>query len=148
MNKNELIEEFLHLMHSHRKMMLELHAQDGEKFPISFLQMEVMNLLSKHGQVKMSDIKSQLQLSMSAATQLVERMVKNGWLERINDVKDRRIIWVKMTKKGIEFGCENQVSSPNTLRGILEKLDLDDLESLVLINRKIVKIWESLNQKS
>jgi DNA-binding MarR family transcriptional regulator len=148
MDKNQLIDEFLHLMHSHRKMMLELHAQAGEKFPISFLQMEVLNMLSKSGQSKMTEIKNQLQLSMSAATQLVDRMVKNGWLERVNDLQDRRIIWVKMSKKGQEMGCDSQSNPPNTLRVILEQLDLEDLDKLVVINKKIVKIWEKFTSNS
>ncbi len=67
-----------------------------------------LNLLKTEGRSKMNDIARAMHISTSAATGLVDRMVKGGYVKRVPGREDRRIINIEMTPKG---------------RGIVEDID-------------------------
>lgn len=82
----------------------------------------------------MSSISEKVLLSNSTVSGIIDRLVKNGYVKRTRDTKDRRIVWVTETEK------------LNKLRGKLPVLDknfsailFEDLES-----SKIEQIKHSL----
>lgn len=60
----------------------------------------LMNYIQNQKQVTMSDIKNFLDTNPSTATRRVESLAKDGLIQRINDDEDRRIVYIKLTKKG------------------------------------------------
>jgi DNA-binding MarR family transcriptional regulator len=50
--------------------------------------------------VKMTDIANFMKVTTAAATGIVDRLVKSGYVLRVFDQKDRRIIKIKITPKG------------------------------------------------
>ncbi len=62
----------------------------------------VMDALLEKGPCTMSDLACILNLSMSAATVIVDRMTKKGLVRRERSREDRRIVMVTLLKKGKE----------------------------------------------
>jgi len=72
-------------------------------------QISAMMRLYYRGGCGVSDIGSHLDVTSAAASQMVERLVQQGLLERAEDLHDRRVKQLTLTRKGralIEKGIE------------------------------------------
>lgn len=67
---------------------------------ITMPQIAILHLLKDIPRCKMSEIAKFLTVTTSAATGIVDRMVRSGLLKRMREPKDRRIINIKLTPKG------------------------------------------------
>ena len=56
--------------------------------------------------VRMTDVSRRLMISKPAATQVVNRLVENGLVERLSDENDRRVVYIKATEAGRAFYAE------------------------------------------
>lgn len=63
-------------------------------------QLVVLEYLRDKERVKPTDLLPYLETSAAAVTKLLDRMVKNGLVERVRDEEDRRIVWISLTPKG------------------------------------------------
>ena len=57
-------------------------------------------LLAEDNRLTIGDIAERLATSSTNVTKLVNRMERNGFVERSSDHQDRRVIWVKLTPIG------------------------------------------------
>lgn len=76
---------------------------------LSMPQFGVLMRLYHKGGCGISDISEQLEATPAAASQMVDRMLKEGWVERAEDPNDRRAKQVTLSAKGrslIENGME------------------------------------------
>ena len=67
---------------------------------ITIPQIAILHLLKDLTKCKMTEIAKFLHVTTSAATGVVDRMVKSGLLKRVRVAGDRRIINIKLTQKG------------------------------------------------
>ena len=82
----------------HRELMRrQASVLTGE---ISFAQMAMLHLVKERKVCQMNEIAKAFSITRSAATGIVDRMVRSGFLKRAADPKDRRVINVKLTSKG------------------------------------------------
>ena len=63
-------------------------------------QFVILDILQRHGESKMSDLAKSLSVTTAAMTGIVDRLVREGYLRRESDPKDRRIIKIRLTAKG------------------------------------------------
>ena len=83
----------------------------------------VLGSLKRNGILSMSDIGKCLSIPKPHITGIIDKLIEEGAVERLNDPEDRRIINVHITPKGVEFYDEvNQM--------IAEKLK----EKLILLD--------------
>lgn len=67
---------------------------------VTLPQFIILNFLADRGQVKMSEVAHFLQVSTAAATGNIDRLVKAGYVLRVFEPQDRRIIKVGLTPRG------------------------------------------------
>ena len=70
------------------------------KSRITLPQFLVLMILDKEAESRMSDLARLMKVSTAAMTGSVGRLVASGFVSRLDDPKDRRIIRVKLTAKG------------------------------------------------
>jgi len=63
-------------------------------------QLAVLEVLGENERMKPSDLTPLLATSPAAVTMLLDRMEKNGLIQRERDGNDRRIVWVSISAKG------------------------------------------------
>jgi DNA-binding MarR family transcriptional regulator len=97
---------------------------------ISMTQLHVMHLLDRHGEMGMSHLAEMLDVSMSAATGLVDRVEEHGFVERIRVPNDRRIVIVRITPVGRQMLDDVDAVQTDILGGILDRLDEAQLTRL------------------
>lgn len=67
---------------------------------VTMSQVLILELLEKRQESKMKDIASFMGVSTAAATGIADRLVKCGYVVRVFDPDDRRIIRIRLTPKG------------------------------------------------
>jgi DNA-binding MarR family transcriptional regulator len=55
----------------------------------------LIGILTKHGEMKISDISKHMKLTNSTVSGIVDRLEKQGYVRRIRDEKDRRVVRVR-----------------------------------------------------
>lgn len=63
-------------------------------------QLQVLELLHMHEPMKPSELLPHLETTPAAVTTLLDRMERNGLVQRTRDEHDRRIVWVSTTDFG------------------------------------------------
>lgn len=79
-----------------------LKKQSHELFSsrLTIPQLIVLNFLDKQGPSKMTDLAHFMEVSTAAMTGIVDRLVKYGYVVRLPQTEDRRIIKVGLSPKG------------------------------------------------
>lgn len=115
------------------------HRIDG----LSPVESMVLKTIAHHGgscghpdhDITPSQIGSRLQMDRSTVTGHINRLEKQGYIERNMDTLDRRVIRVNLTKKGHEAFTETFNSTLNEFIGLVSHLgEHKSLELIHLIN--------------
>jgi DNA-binding MarR family transcriptional regulator len=109
-----------------RVAMSELKCIGSERLVrqgISMTQLHVMNMLERHGEMAMSRLAEMLDVSLSNATGLIDRIEERGFVERIRVPSDRRIVLVRITDRGRAVMEEVEALREATLARVLDRLD-------------------------
>jgi len=82
-----------------------IRRQTSELFKgkVTLPQLFILNFLDKEVQSRMTDLAHFLNVTTAAATGIVDRLVKYGYVQRVYEPLDRRIIKIKLTSKGLEL---------------------------------------------
>jgi DNA-binding MarR family transcriptional regulator len=94
---------------------------------ISMSQLHVLNLLDRHGEMAMSRLADMLDVSMSAASGLVDRIEEHGYVERIRVPSDRRVVIARITDVGRRLIDDVDSVQTEVLNHILDHLDESQL---------------------
>ncbi len=97
---------------------------------VSMSNLHVMSMLERHGEMTMTGIAEALDVSVSNATGLVDRMEERGLIERVRDLEDRRVVHVRLTETGRTALAEIEVFRDEALGRIIHELDDRQLASL------------------
>ena len=78
------------------------YPQDWIDLDLSFSKSELLTILylDRYEGIIMSQIAEYINVSMSTATGIVERLVNKGYLQRERSESDRRIVVIQLTDKG------------------------------------------------
>lgn len=84
-----------------------------------------------------------LDLSYSTVSGIVDRLERDGWIERVRDVSDRRMIWIRKTEKIEEIIHSVPVFQESYYTLLLKDLGIEELDqierSLCLLVRQLEK---------
>jgi DNA-binding MarR family transcriptional regulator len=90
----------------------------------------VMIALEKHGSLSMSQIGRETAMPKPNVTSFVDMLISKHFAERIPDEKDRRIINIKLTKKGLKAKKEIDKFFRNQMSDKLKILRPSDIKNL------------------
>ena len=85
------------------KEMTRRQASELYKGKITLPQMLILDLLNKNGECKMKDLARFMSVTTAAMTGIVDRLVRSGYVERVYEPNDRRIIKIRIKDKGLEL---------------------------------------------
>ncbi|RKY29944.1 MAG: hypothetical protein DRP68_06695 [Candidatus Omnitrophota bacterium] len=116
----------------------DLHKLVGIK--ITFQQYLALNILIKKGRCMISDLSKNLGVALSTMTELVNRLAKKQFVKKIKDYKDRRIVWINLTEKGVKIIQEINRKKQKHILSVLERLTEKERQLLINILRKISQV--------
>lgn len=99
-----------------------------EEEQISPKQFILLRVLHQRGRSTVSELASILKQSNSATTIALNRLVKAGYVDRIRDEQDRRVVWVALSDKAIPL-MEKLLARRRVLLGkLLENLSDEEIK--------------------
>ena len=99
--------------------------------------------------IKASQLGKHLQVTSSAVTHNLNALEKAGYIERVSDPSDRRIVLVRLTSAGGEVMEAGNAIFMDSLRGLLDFLgvqDSNELHRLLLKAMDYFKFKEGLEK--
>jgi DNA-binding MarR family transcriptional regulator len=98
-----------------------------------FLHVGTLLYIQEKGMPSMSDIAEYLKVARPTATSLVNTLIKEGILERVNDPEDRRRVLLRLSTKGIKELDATLQSRNNAFARSISHLSESDCHELARI---------------
>jgi len=95
---------------------------------VSMSHLHVMWMLQRHGTLSMGRLAEMLDVSLSNASGLIDRMDERGLVERIRVPDDRRLVLVALSEHGRQMLDHADVLRSDVMATILRRLDHQQLQ--------------------
>ena len=119
----------------------------SKKYGITGPQLWVIKTISLNGKLSLGDLGKRMYLQPSTITGLIDVLEQKGYLGRVRDREDRRVVKVQLTPKGQRLAKK----APNPAQGKmiygLTKLKRRELNLIFNSIQKLVEIMEAQNIK-
>jgi len=116
-------------------------------FAVNMSQLKAMTAFSEDSLLSMGELCRLANVKMPSMTEAVDRFEKEGILERVRDKSDRRVVKVKLTRKGKQMHSEvlkKRAAELTRLYGSLSRADRTTLvKSLKNVAEILAKIADS-----
>jgi DNA-binding MarR family transcriptional regulator len=109
---------------------------------INLPQYNTMHVLAEMDEASMGELAERMGVTMGASTNIVDKLVRSGYATRRRDSRDRRMVKVQLTEKGIETVQRVVRDTTRFLIGILGRIDADEREHYADTYEKMVRFSE------
>jgi MarR family transcriptional regulator, organic hydroperoxide resistance regulator len=109
-------------IHPDLRAMLELRATVG--------QVGLLRILLEHERCMMQELAEHLTVAPSTVTAMVKRLLAHGYVERIRDDVDWRVVWIMLTEHGRQAMAIYDQARLISFQNRLERLSDEDRHAL------------------
>jgi DNA-binding MarR family transcriptional regulator len=124
-----IVETIIYLYTESRRLTKDLARGFGLTGP----QLTVIKILEDLGDLSLSSLSGRIKANNSTVTGIIDRMVREGLVERLRSEEDRRIVHIRLTDKGRELADRIEVEPMQIFRRALQSLPRTDVEHLFRI---------------
>jgi DNA-binding MarR family transcriptional regulator len=139
MNNQSDIEQLFATMMQLGKLMSQQARETHEEKKATMLQFMALHYLKGQSNGTPSEIGRLLELSKSSVTQLIERLVKAGFVKRVHDKEDRRNVRLNITESGEKEFVVLKKKMIGKMQRIFSKIPGKDLRELIRIQTNLVE---------
>ena len=100
MDRSKILEEIFEVQSSMTQLWKQCFSVPMQKEGITFSQMGALMLLDDRQPLMGKELATYLGLTPSSITQLIESLVQAGCVTREQDTRDRRIVYLRLSKEG------------------------------------------------
>ncbi|MBL9177981.1 MAG: MarR family transcriptional regulator [Verrucomicrobiaceae bacterium] len=124
------------ILFSQREFLLNL-SRELNRDNISFAQFFLLSYLATSKELTMTDIARKMGHSTAAATGLVDRLEKLGYMERTHAIDDRRKVLVRITSRGLELVSRLRDELQNQVASAMSETSSEDAASFMTSYRTL-----------
>ena len=110
------------------KVFHSVMTNPAEREELTLRQIEVIEIVEAHPAINISELADRLRLANSTVSELVQRLVESGHLERMQNPENRREVLVSLNVKGRDFLEQRHKNVLRSLEMMLGKLSGDKSE--------------------
>jgi DNA-binding MarR family transcriptional regulator len=110
----------------------------GRALGLTGPQVTALKLLEGIGRLSLSDLSARMSAKNSTITGLVDRMVRDGLVERQRSEDDRRVVLIGLTVRGRELAARIPVTAMQVFGSALRALSAQDRAQLTEILGRVV----------
>jgi MarR family transcriptional regulator, organic hydroperoxide resistance regulator len=117
-----------------KKVGLTIKQSMGQHFNAMNLtgpQGMMMGILSHDGEMKISDLSEKIGLSNSTVSGIIDRLEKQGLVERTRSKDDRRVVYVNVSTEFRKNSKENFCKIEETFEAIMTKATAEEIEIIL-----------------
>lgn len=120
------------------KLRISTAKEDG----LTGVQFFILRYIAREGQLTVTELACILGVTLSAVTGLVNRLVNMGLAIREQDQIDKRVVWVKVTPKGLAIIDQANLHRAKELISYLKQLPPEVQETLPQLCSSLAKILD------
>jgi DNA-binding MarR family transcriptional regulator len=121
------------------------HAPEFTEVSITMAQAKVLYVVMAAGRLRMSELAARLGIGSSSASELADRLVEMGLLQRNQEPDDRRQVVVSATTAAEALIERFRELNQRQLRELLEQLEIDELD---VIDRSLEVFGRALDRRA
>ena len=129
----EFADRVSEIMPAIMKEFLKSQAGGFHKMKITLPQFAIMDILDREKESNMTDLAKAMSVTTSAMTGVVDRLVRDGYVSRLHDLKDRRIIHIKPAKgtKTVHSAIEDRKRATIKMFGVITQEEREKYLSIL-----------------
>jgi DNA-binding MarR family transcriptional regulator len=140
---DRILEAILYLYTESRRITKEAARRVNLTGP----QLTVVKMLEAFGDLSLSELSDRIRAQNSTVTGIIDRMEREGLVERARSKEDRRVVFIGLTEKGARIAREIAVEPMEILRAALMSLSQNETRDLLKISNKLAKRVRELISK-
>jgi DNA-binding MarR family transcriptional regulator len=140
----EVLNRFAEVM---SKLLIEQHQQRLAALDLTLLQAQVLRVL-RRGPLLTGQLATELRITAPAITQLTDRLIRKGLIERQAAVDDRRCVMVALSAKGRRLVDQFRRQRSQIFTGALAYLRDDEQAQVVEGLSKVIEALERYESES
>lgn len=117
----------------------------AQTFPGS--QSRIMYLLEQSGSKKMSELADSLHITAGAVTTASDQLIKQGYVARTRDEKDRRVVYLELTEKGRSTLNMLQHEGRKMMELVFNDISHSDLKKMNIIFKQATINIDNIQEK-
>lgn len=133
------MQEIIELMGRFRRLMIPRKEEYLKQFALTRQQIELLYVLSQQEQLSIKELSTITANTSSATTQLVEGLVRQGFLLRKQGQTDRRTVYVALSAEGKKRFSKFNALHMEFMSNFFENLSESELQTLITIFKKIIE---------
>ena len=141
--KEELVENILQLTDKVFRQLLPILPMEWLHLNLTISQLKVVLLLFITGHSRMSDIASELGVSLATATGVADRLVERNLLIRNGDPDDRRVVLCQLSNDGEKIIRDLWQLSQKRAGDLMIALDTQQLLLIAEALQALTHAWEN-----
>lgn len=126
---------------------LVLKSLDYQGAHLTKYQLYLLIILAKKERLTMGQAASRLGCSKEQATRLVSALVEDGYIERLHSKENRKLVMIRLTKKGSEIICKEKEAAKERLREGLESLSEEERDIFFQSIVRLAPVLQKLENK-
>ena len=146
-SREEIAEGILKLADKLFRVLLPTVPRELLQIDVTMPQLKILFILFIDGAMRMSDLASDLQVTLATATGLVDRLVERGMVVRESQPDDRRVVICRLSDDGLQAVSGIWESARNNTRDLLMSVDSGQLEMLTEVLENILRAAEQTAAK-
>jgi len=140
----DLTQELFQIMKRFPRPKLKQSSIDGlTRSEYELLVMLVMNLDEHKTALSVSELSELLIITPAGVTHLINPLEDRGYIKRLQDRNDRRIVLIGLTEKGSEVGETLIAEVQEQLIGLVNHLGEEDSKTLVDLMSRVIEFFDS-----
>ena len=142
---DRLAKEFLKLVPQIIKNVVK-PFENVSKNSLGPMQLGLLNFLKHEDSISMTEIATKFNVSKQQLTKLTDKLAEKNYIDRVNDLIDRRSIKISITEIGIQFLNEYEKQVIDLMKTRFEKLSDEHILELLAAVNSINKIMPLLSE--
>ena len=140
----DLTQELFQIMKRFPRPKLKQSSIDGlTRSEYELLVMLVMNLDENKTALSVSELADLLMITPAGVTHLINPLEDRGYIKRLQDRKDRRIVLIGLTDKGTEVAEALIAEVQEQLIGLVNHLGEEDSKTLVYLMSRAIDFFDA-----
>ena len=139
------------LVKSLPKLFNDFYLEDIKKFisdkNVNKTQLRALTFIKNYGAINMTELCNMLNIEKGSLTTMIDDLVEKGYVERVNDKKDRRRYIIVLTEAGDVLSDNFMTYLKGSLEQKMGNIGMDKMSSLVGSMENIINITESISAK-
>jgi DNA-binding MarR family transcriptional regulator len=130
---DRIVEALVYLYTESRRVTKEVARRYGLTGP----QVTVIKMLEAFGDLSLTELSGRMRAKNSTLTGIVDRMQRDGLVERARSEEDRRVVLIRLTERGRALAAEVPIASMQIFGTALRSLSREERATLRQLLRKV-----------